>query len=116
MRTAAVYRVVSEAYQAGGLLTAPCSLCGPVVAGCRSGSECESGCEQGHGCGPQVAGGCHGGQEAAAEGSLGHGQLGVPGALCGGESSGQVLVHHRSHLGYFIYLIKISNNSRNKHT
>lgn len=62
---------------------AQCSLCGPEVAGCRSGSECESGCEQGHVCGLQVVGGCHGGQEAAAEGTLEHGQLGVPGALCG---------------------------------
>lgn len=60
------------------------SLCGPEVAGCRSGSECESGCEQGHGCGLQVVGGCRGGQEAAAEGTLVHGQLEVPGALCGG--------------------------------
>lgn len=78
---------------------AQCSLCGPVVAGCRSGSECESGCEQGHGCGLQVVGGCRGGQEAAAAMSLEHGQLEVPGALCGGEFSGQVLVHQVSHLG-----------------
>lgn len=58
------------------------SLCGPEAAGYRSGSESESGCEQGHGCGLQVVGGCHGGQEAAAAGTLEHGQLGVPGALC----------------------------------
>lgn len=69
------------------------SLCGPEVAGCRSGSECESGCEQGHGCGLQVVGDCHGGQEAAAEGILEHGQLGVPGALCGGGGGDKVLVH-----------------------
>lgn len=58
------------------------SLCGPEVAVYRSGSECESGCEQGHGCVLQVVGGCHDGQEAAAAVTLEHEQLGVPGALC----------------------------------
>lgn len=74
---------------------AQCSLYGPEVAGCRSGSECESGCEQDHVCGLQVVGGCHGGQEVAAEGTLEHGQLGVPGALCMGWGSDKVLVHHK---------------------